>query len=272
MTYRGLAPGARLVAAACFRAVRQRLASVRGQERTLAALSDFRREVAARTCERLRCETRLQLPVMRQLLHALFDSIPEWARADALGSSALTQHHPFPQGEEMYHTTPDQSPAQGTLFPAALPAVHRPYRVPIYRVTLVRESRLPHTQPQMRSSREAAVLFRQYLGAVDREHFLVAMLDQKNKVIGINTVSMGSLTASVVHPREVMKPAILSNAASLLCCHNHPSGNPQPSQEDRTLTKRLVDAGKLLGVAVLDHLILGDGTETYFSFADEQLL
>ena len=148
----------------------------------------------------------------------------------------------------------------------------RPYRVPVYRVTLVRESRLPHTQPQIRSSRDAAVLFRQHLGNVDREFFMVAMLDQKNKVIGINTVSMGSLTASVVHPRECFKPAILSNAAALLCCHNHPSGAPQPSQEDRALTRRLVDAGKLLGIAVLDHLILGDGTETYFSFADEQLL
>ena len=91
-------------------------------------------------------------------------------------------------------------------------------------------------------------------------------------VIGINTVSIGSLTASVVHPREVMKPAILSNAAALLCCHNHPSGAPQPSQEDRTLTKRLVDAGQLLGIHVIDHLILGDGSETYYSFADEGLL
>jgi hypothetical protein len=90
------------------------------------------------------------------------------------------------------------------------------------------------------------------------------MVDQKHKVIGINTVSMGSLTASVVHPREVMKPAILSNAAALLLCHNHPSGAPQPSQEDRALTKRLVDAGKLLGIAVLDHIIVGDGKETYF--------
>ncbi len=73
MSYPGLRPGARPVAAACFRAVRQRLASVRGQERTLAALRGFRREVAARTCERLRRETRLQLQAMRQLLHTLFD-------------------------------------------------------------------------------------------------------------------------------------------------------------------------------------------------------
>ena len=87
---------------------------------------------------------------------------------------------------------------------------------------------------------EVKGVFRQYLGEVDREYFLVAMLDQKHKVIGINTVSMGSLTASVVHPREVMKPAILSNAAALMCCHNHPSGAPQPSQEDRALTRRLM--------------------------------
>ena len=165
---------------------------------------------------------------------------------------------------------------QPTLFPTAVPdnqaPTTRPYSIPVYRVTLVRERRLPHTQPQIRSSRDAAIIFRQHLGDVDCEHFMVAMLDQKNKVIGINTVSMGSLTASVVHPREVMKPAILSNAASLLCCHNHPSGAPQPSNEDRALTKRLVEAGKLLGIPVLDHLILGDGTDTYFSFADENML
>src|SRR5262249_14751482 len=172
----------------------------------------------------------------------------------------------------MHHTTPGPPPAQGTLFPGAVPAVQRLYRVPIYRVMLVRESRLPHAQPQVRSSRDAAVIFRQHLGEVDREHFLVAMLDQKNKIIGINTVSMGSLTASVVHPREAFKPAILSNAAALVCCHNHPSGATQPSQEDRVLTKRLVDAGTLLGINVLDHIILGDGNESYFSFADEGIL
>jgi DNA repair protein RadC len=76
-------------------------------------------------------------------------------------------------------------------------------------------------------------------------------------------------TSPVAYPT---KPAILSNAAALLCCHNHPSGAPQPSQEDRALTKRLVDAGQLLGIHVIDHIILGDGSETYYSFADEQLL
>ena len=94
------------------------------------------------------------------------------------------------------------------------------------------------------------------------------LLDRKNTGIGINTVAVGSLTAAVVHPREVFKPALLANAAAILCAHNHPSGDPQPSAEDRALTTRLVEAGKLLGIQMLDHVIVGDGTETYYSFAD----
>jgi DNA repair protein RadC len=170
------------------------------------------------------------------------------------------------------YATPSPAPQQASLFPIPEARPARPYATPIYRVSLIREANVTLAQPQIRSSRDAAVVFREHLGNVDREHFMVGMLDQKNKMIGINTVSMGSLTASVVHPREVFKPAILSNAAALVCCHNHPSGAPQPSQEDRALTTRLVDVGKLLGINVLDHIILGDGNESYFSFADEGLL
>ena len=101
---------------------------------------------------------------------------------------------------------------------------------------------------------------------------MLAMLDRKNNTIGIHTVSIGSLTASVVHPGEVYKPAILANAAAILLCHNHPSGDPHPSQEDRVLTQRLVEAGKLLGITVLDHIVLGDGTLAYYSFADNNIL
>src|SRR5215475_7483458 len=144
--------------------------------------------------------------------------------------------------------------------------------IPIYRVSLVRESRLHCYHKQIRSSADAGALLHVYLEGVDREHFVVLLLDQKNKVIGISNVSIGSLTASVVHPREVFKPAISSNAAALILAHNHPSGAPQPSQEDRVLTVRLVAAGKLLGISVLDHVIIGDGTSAYFSFADEGLL
>jgi len=107
---------------------------------------------------------------------------------------------------------------------------------------------------------------------VDREHFVIILLNQKNRVIGVSTVSIGSLTASIVHPREVFKGAILSNAASIICGHNHPSGDCQPSREDRALTARLVEADKLLGISLIDHVIIGDGTSAFFSCANEGLL
>ncbi len=171
------------------------------------------------------------------------------------------------------YPTPTSSPQQDSLFPLPDGCPTQPYRLPIYRVALVRDASLTLAQPQCRSSRDSAAMFRRYLGdALDREHFVVALLDTKNTLIGINTVSIGSLNASVVHPREVFKPAILANANAILCAHDHPSGAPQPSQEDRLLTRRLVLAGEALGIKVLDHLILGDGSEAYCSFADEGLL
>jgi DNA repair protein RadC len=143
--------------------------------------------------------------------------------------------------------------------------------IPIYRVSLVRESRLHCYHKQIRSSADASTLLHTYLADVDREHFVIILVNQKNCVIGINTVSIGSLTASIVHPREVYKSAILSNAASIICGYNHPSTDCQPSREDRAITTRLVEAGKLLGISVLDHVIIG-GDGRYFSFADEGLL
>jgi DNA repair protein RadC len=158
------------------------------------------------------------------------------------------------------------------LFKQDLASTVREDGIPVYRVCLVREGRVPCYNQQIRSAVDASTLLHTYLADVDREHFIVLMLNQKNKIIGINTMSIGSLTASVVHPREVFKPAILSNAAALILAHNHPSGQPQPSTEDRALTQRLVEAGRLLGISVLDHVIIGDGTSSYFSFADEGLL
>ena len=143
-------------------------------------------------------------------------------------------------------------------------------RIPIYRVTLVREGKMPTYESRIRSSANAYSVLQEFLADTDREHFVILMLDQKNGVIGIHTVSVGSLTASIVHPRETFKAAILANAAGLICGHQHISGDPLPSQEDRAITQRLHQAGKLLGVEVLDHIIVGDGR--YFSFADEGLL
>ena len=102
---------------------------------------------------------------------------------------------------------------------------------------------------------------------LDREQFLVCCLDAKNASIGVNVVSIGTLTLSLVHPREVFKPAILLNACAIIAVHNHPSGDPTPSPEDRTLTTRLREAGDLLGIRLLDHLILGD--DRLYSFADQ---
>ena len=158
------------------------------------------------------------------------------------------------------------------LFKHDMTSTVREDGIPVYKVCLVREGRVSCYNQQIRSAVDAATLLHTYLADVDREHFVVLMLDQKNKVIGINTVSIGSLTASIVHQREVFKVAILANCASILIAHNHPSGNCQPSREDRALTQRLVEAGKLLGIAILDHIIIGDGTSAYFSFADEGLL
>ncbi len=145
-----------------------------------------------------------------------------------------------------------------------------PLVLPIYRVSLVREGALKYDQ-QMRSSRCVAQLLQEYLTDADREYFVVILVDQKNRLIGINTAFIGSLTASTIHPREVFKPAFLCNAASIILGHNHPSGDTLPSREDRASTTRLVAAGKLLGVAVVDHVIIGSEGR-YFSFADEGLL
>lgn len=103
-----------------------------------------------------------------------------------------------------------------------------------------------------------------------KEMFVTVHLDGKNKVICMDVVSVGSLNQSIVHPREVFKSACLSNAAAILCIHQHPSGDPQPSREDREITRRLQEAGELMGIRVLDHIIIGDGE--YLSFVESGLL
>jgi DNA repair protein RadC len=99
--------------------------------------------------------------------------------------------------------------------------------VPIYKISLVREGRVACYEQQIRSSANARAILQTYLGDVDREHFVVLLLNQKNRVIGLHTVSVGSLTSSIVHPRETFKAAILANAAAIICGHNHPSGAPR---------------------------------------------
>jgi len=135
----------------------------------------------------------------------------------------------------------------------------RPYTIPGFRIALVREPGVKLAErPQIRVAAEAAPLLAQYIGETDREVFAVALLTIRRRVLGLHTVSVGCLTSSLVHPREVFKPAILAGSAALILAHNHPSGDPEPSAEDVALTRRLVAAGQLLGIEVLDHVVLGE--------------
>lgn len=133
------------------------------------------------------------------------------------------------------------------------------YEVPVYRCQLVKETALTMAERAVIAKPEdAARLLAEYLQGADREYFVVMLLDTKNRVIGLSTVSVGILDSSLVHPREVFKPAIISNAASILVGHNHPSGDPTPSGEDHRVTERLQQAGELLGIDLLDHVIIGE--------------
>ena len=123
------------------------------------------------------------------------------------------------------------------------------------------------TGVRVSSSGELFKHFHPMLRDMKHEIFKVVLLDAKNTVMKESTISEGSLTLSIVHPREVFAFAVRESAASVIFLHNHPSGDPAPSMEDRQLTDRLVAAGQVLGIRVLDHLIIGDGR--YVSFADE---
>ena len=117
---------------------------------------------------------------------------------------------------------------------------------------------------------EAARLFMEDLRFERKEHFKALLLDAKGKIIFVDEVSIGDLTMAPVHPREVFRNAVKKSAASVILVHNHPSGDPSPSMEDISLTERLVSAGKLMGIKVLDHIIIGDGE--YYSFSGAGLI
>ena len=116
------------------------------------------------------------------------------------------------------------------------------------------------------SPRDAADFIMPRLRHETHERFLVILLDAKNYVISVQQISEGSLTNAIVHPREVMAPAVVAHAATFIAVHNHPSGNPNPSPEDKHLAMTLHDAGVLMGIPVLDNLIVGDGL--YYSFKE----
>jgi len=147
--------------------------------------------------------------------------------------------------------------------------------ISVYRVSLVRDKHVPFKQFQLNNSRQALPLIQKLIetqGQPDREQFCVILLNAKNKIIGLNIVSIGDLSSAPVHPREVLKPAIISNSSAMILCHNHPSNDLVPSPEDIAITKRIVHASKILGIHVHEHLIISMEDEQYYSFADNGLI
>ncbi|MCF2554382.1 JAB domain-containing protein [Faecalicatena contorta] len=140
--------------------------------------------------------------------------------------------------------------------------------VPLVKVYAVKEKMLPYGKEKLNTPEKIAAFARDFLGNVDREYLLVLSLDMERKPVGLEVVAIGSLNQAIVEVREVFKHAILSNASDIVVIHNHPSGNIKPSREDKSVTQRLCEAGKLLGIIVQDHIIIGDG-EDFYSFADE---
>lgn len=116
-------------------------------------------------------------------------------------------------------------------------------------------------RPTVSTPEDVAALCAPRLRGMDREHFWTLALNTKNKLLRIFEVSVGSLNASIVHPRELFKDAVRVSAASIVVVHNHPSGDPTPSGADIQLTRRIVKAGDVLGIEVLDHVVIGDGGE-----------
>ena len=121
-------------------------------------------------------------------------------------------------------------------------------------------------RPVIKSAKDVARLMMPEMQSLDREHFKVLLLNTKHSVLQVHPVSVGSLNASVVHPRECFRPAIAAQAAAIILVHNHPSGDVDPSEEDISLTRRLMSAGDLIGIKVLDHVIIGGNK--YVSLAD----
>jgi len=110
----------------------------------------------------------------------------------------------------------------------------------------------------IRSPKDAASYLMADMTSLKQEHFVVLFLNIKNQVLHKQTIFVGSLNASIVHPREIFREAVRRSAASIVCAHNHPSGNPAPSPEDIAVTKRLMEAGSIVGIELLDHIIIGD--------------
>jgi len=141
-------------------------------------------------------------------------------------------------------------------------------RLSIVKLQMLKERTFPYETNKITDPSAAVSLLREFIGKEDREHFVLICLDTKNKVTALNTVSIGNLNSAIVSPREIYKAAILANSASIIVGHNHPSGCPIASREDISVTERIKNAGNILGIELLDHVIVGDDGK-YFSMKEK---
>jgi DNA repair protein RadC len=140
--------------------------------------------------------------------------------------------------------------------------------IPVYHVELVRDRLIKvEPRPSIHNPDDVVAILQDELLKADREKLVCLMLNAKNVVIGMDVVSVGSLTSSIAHPREIFKSAILKNAAAIILSHGHPSGDPTPSREDIQMTERVSKAGEILGIKLLDHIISGEQGNYSFSNA-----
>lgn len=137
-----------------------------------------------------------------------------------------------------------------------------------YRMEVVRENAPEWVTTRFTSPKQIFEMFKD-LQMETKEHFITLHLDGKNRVVCLDRVSVGSMNQSIVHPREVFKSACMSGAAAIILIHNHPTGDPVPSSEDLSITRRLKECGDLFGIRVLDHIIIG---ETYLSMVEQGTL
>lgn len=155
---------------------------------------------------------------------------------------------------------------------ASIPDVNQSAkRVPIVTIKLIRETSVLYPARRITSPLDAYEILKSFLVDADREKFYAIYLNTKNEPVAIHPVSIGSLNASLVHPREVYKAALLVNAASVILSHNHPSGDPCASKEDIEVSRRLKEAGSLIGIEVIDHIVIGKGTN-YYSLKEHNYL
>lgn len=144
-------------------------------------------------------------------------------------------------------------------------------RIDVVRLEAVKDRTIEYGKRKIKGPKDLAELGFKLLSRADRESTLTVCLNANSHINALHVVSIGSLTTSIVHPREVYKLAILSNSVAIALLHNHPSGNIKPSTEDVELTDRLIEVGKLLGIKMLDHVIVGDSEDSgFYSLVEHQ--